>query len=637
MILPMAKIQIIGTKPCRDATVRILQGMGMVQIDDWSETRALVQQRLILDEEALHLRERLAYLATRVEAILATLPSGDDVASPAYDDYFGKPSDALLKLVEGELAGVEPTAQALATEQDRLREQLEALPRYDATLRKLLPIVPSLEDLENYTVTAILLERRYEDALELITRQLEELTRGRCEVLSRLVDGDTLGAVLVFPKEQTRTVSDLLGQENIAQVRLPQEVSGLSFADALADIERRLREIPRQLAEIEEQRMQLAQEYRPKLLAWQSLLQDHIARIDVCTSFGQTDYTFVIEGWIPEKHVPEVVKALESEIGSEVLAIQAPVDEEERAQAPVMFENPRLVRPFEPLVELLALPKYGALDPTPLMALFLPFFFGMILGDVGYGAILLGLMVYLRRRFAPGSTLRRLSEVLIFGAGWGIVFGFLYGEFFGTLGEAVGLHPLWFDRGHDIEALFMLTIGIGIGHVVLGLGLGLWETWRRRSMHEFVEKAATLTALMAIFFIVAVLAERLPAAFLTPAISMLVVALAILIYSMGAIGFLLAPIEVLGTIGNILSYLRIAAIGLSSVYLARVANDLVGSLGSVLVGLIVAALLHALNIALGAFSPTIQSLRLHYVEFFGKFYEGGGQPFRPFQRSSARR
>ena len=93
----------------------------------------------------------------------------------------------------------------------------------------------------------------------------------------------------------------------------------------------------------------------------------------------------------------------------------------------------------------------------------------------------------------------------------------------------------------------------------------------------------------------------------------------------------MGPIEFIGLIGNVLSYLRIAAIGLASVYLAKVANDTAGMVGNLVVGTILAILIHALNLVLGAFSPTIHSLRLHYVEFFRKFYQGGGRLYEPFK------
>jgi V/A-type H+-transporting ATPase subunit I len=101
--------------------------------------------------------------------------------------------------------------------------------------------------------------------------------------------------------------------------------------------------------------------------------------------------------------------------------------------------------------------------------------------------------------------------------------------------------------------------------------------------------------------------------------------------SVGKLGVLVGPIEFIGVIGNVMSYLRIAAIGLASVYLAKVANDMAGLVGNLVIGIIIAVLIHSLNLVLGAFSPTIHSLRLHYVEFFRKFHEGGGRPYEPFR------
>jgi V/A-type H+-transporting ATPase subunit I len=630
----MTKVQIIGTKRCQAQTVRQLHRLGVVQVDSWHEARGVSQQRMILTDEVLRQRERLAYTATRVEAVLGVLPAVEFPGPSEAEVLDSRSSDSFLPAVETDLAEVEPQAQALMTRRDQLEGQLASLPRYEASLRKLLPLIPALIDLEHYTVTAIWLERRYRETLSTISRQLEELTGGLCEVISQEVDPDLLAAVLIFPKTKTGPVGNLLGQTHIAQIRLPTEFAGQSLEQALGQMRQRLEVIPQELAELETQQKALAHHWRPRLLAWQALLMDYLAQIEVCANFGQTNYTFVIEGWVPKRRLAALQAALEDDSGSEVVITELPIRPEEQANVPVAFDNPLLVKPFEPLVGLLAWPRYGRFDPTPLMALFLPIFFGLMLGDIGYGVILLILLVYLRRRFRDQSTLRSLAEVLMIGSGWSIVFGFLFGECFGTLGEAIGLHPLWFDRGRDVEALFLLTIALGAGHIVLGLCLGMWEAFRQHKRHALMEKAATLVSLAALFLLVAVLADYLPDSFLTPAVALLLVGVAVLIYSLGSLGFFLGPLELVGLVGNILSYLRLAAIGLASVYLALVANELAGFFGNVLIGLIIAVLLHALNIALGAFSPTIQSLRLHYVEFFSQFYQGGGQPFRPFQSRS---
>jgi V/A-type H+-transporting ATPase subunit I len=274
------------------------------------------------------------------------------------------------------------------------------------------------------------------------------------------------------------------------------------------------------------------------------------------------------------------------------------------------------------------------------MALFLPFFFGIMLGDVAYGTLLLIGSYLARRRFHDRSAVvRDLTIVLMMSAAWSIVWGIVYGEFFGDLGHRLfGWEPLWINREEAIEPLLVFALAIGAAHIVLGLVLGGLQAIRSRNRHLLTERVAMLVSLIGLFLIVGVAADSLPAGVMPPAAGAVLVGLAVLIALGGPMGVLLGPLELIGTVGNVLSYLRLAAIGLASVYLARVANEL-GAAAPLVFGIIVAALFHVLNLALGTFSPTIQSLRLHYVEFFDKFHEPGGEAFRPFgaERSVSRR
>jgi V/A-type H+/Na+-transporting ATPase subunit I len=292
----------------------------------------------------------------------------------------------------------------------------------------------------------------------------------------------------------------------------------------------------------------------------------------------------------------------------------------------VVLSNPRLLRPFETLIRLMPLPHYGTIDPTPFVAVFFPAFFGLMLGDIGYGAVLAALGLLLHARSKPGTVLRNVSEIIGPCALFSIIAGFLYGELFGDLGTRwLGLRPIAFSREEALIPFLLLAVALGAVHILLGLGLGVASNIRR---HPRAAAGRGVSALMIVLIILALLAavDVLPKGFFTPAVVALLVAFPVLIVLEGVV----APIELLSTIGNILSYARIMALGVASVMLAVVANRMVGAIGSVAVGIMFALLFHLVNFAIALFSPTIHALRLHYVEFFGKFYSPGGVRYEPF-------
>jgi V/A-type H+-transporting ATPase subunit I len=291
-----------------------------------------------------------------------------------------------------------------------------------------------------------------------------------------------------------------------------------------------------------------------------------------------------------------------------------------------VLQNPRLFRPFESVISLLPLPRYGTIDPTPFVAVFFPVFFGLILGDVGYGLVLAAAGLLLHWRSKPATLLRSVAEIIGPCALFSIFAGLLFGELFGDLGRRwFGLQPLAFDREEALVPFLLLALSIGAVHIVVGLVLGVVAAARRHP-RQAVGRGASAAAVLLVVLALLAAVDVLPRVFFTPAVIGLLIAFPVLIAAEGIV----APIEFLSTLGNILSYARIMALGIASVMLAVVANRMVGAIGSATVGVVFALLFHLVNFAIGLFSPTIHALRLHYVEFFGKFYSPGGVRYEPF-------
>jgi V/A-type H+-transporting ATPase subunit I len=402
-------------------------------------------------------------------------------------------------------------------------------------------------------------------------------------------------------------------------------------------MESRLGEIP---AEIERTEGQLHALLEPRVASWraaQRALQAEIEQLEAVAQAGTTDRAFVIVGWAPRERVPQLRLELERAAGGQLVLDELPTPSE--VAPPVLMRNRKLARPFEFRVRFLDLPRSGSLDPTILVLLFLPLMVGVMVGDIVYGVLLLALALFARRRYGGDSaTIRDLSRVFVAGAIWAIVFGALYGEALGDAGHRLGLPALWFYRGGEdaVTPLLLFALALGIVHVLLGQLLGVWQSASARRRVELVNRFGSLVAFAGVLALAGVATDRIPGGVPAALVAGGVVAVGVvlLIVGRGALGLDMGPLEFVGTLGNVLSYLRLAAVGLASTYLALVANEL-ALIGPIWLGIFVGMFFHTLNLALASFSPMIQALRLHYVEFFSKFYEGGGQPFRPFGERTA--
>ncbi|MGE5635441.1 MAG: V-type ATP synthase subunit I [Nocardioidaceae bacterium] len=627
----MAKVQIVGRKRDLEGTLDVLPGRRRVELAPVSHAARAPGADPAADERARR-RDRAQLLLARLDGLLKLAAARPQAA-------FGPAPAALDEgVLERELDALAPLVEELSGTIEELRSEQAVLGRYVTLLERLLELVPELRMLGDrelgslrLTTVALVLGAEDERIVDLLREALEELLGDSFWLVSAPVDEGALGCVLLHPREAGDAVRELLGQERIRHVPLPEEYVGLSIPASVESMRRRLGELPR---ELERARGRLAAYLAPHVVGWQvarSALAARVEQLDALALAGETERAFVLVGWTPRAQVGRLEQAIERGLGVTVLVEELPSGRRD-PDAPVLVRNRPPSQPFQPFVAFFDTPRARSIDPTALLALFLPLMFGLMVGDVVYGVLLLVGAVAIRRRFASGEpVLRNVTSVMIASSLWAIVFGFVFGEALGNLGAEHGMEALWIHRDSEdaVVPLLVLALAIGAVHLVLGLLLGLWQSWRDRSRSELAAHAGTLVFLAGSFVIAGVAADRLPSGVITPAVAALVVGLVMVSATEGALGAIIGPLEMVGAVTNVLSYLRLAAVGLASVYLALVANELAG-VGPIWMGVLIATLLHGLNLALAGFTPAVQALRLQYVEFFGKFFVGGGRPFRPF-------
>jgi V/A-type H+-transporting ATPase subunit I len=634
MLVAMTKIRILGRRADAERVLATLHRLQAVEIADTVTDADIGLAPLSGDQPRTAERDALEQSLLQTAALLAELPSaaGTSVAARSVDvtDLAEE-----VQRLHSRLGSIDERLDGLRSEDLLLRSHLRPL-------RRLMPLVPVIAGLEvdelkllGLATMALILNTDNPQLPEALHAALVEMLGTRFELASTDTEDGSMGCLVVFPIDAQPAVQALLGRAAVRSETLPARFEGLSLQRTVDAMRQRLDDIAQEISAAQEERRTLLLPHADQLAAHHSAVTVMLELMAAAESLAATQRTFLVEAWIPRQRVQQLQHDLGSALGNTVVVEDAATSPDD-PQAPVLLHNRRLARPFESLVRFLELPRTGATDPTFLMAIFLPVMFGAMVGDIGYGIILLLLAILGRRKLAQRRTslpeVASVLWVLLCGAGWSIVFGLLYGELFGDLGHHVlGDFALWRDRSSPgaLQPLLLFAVAVGVIHIILGLGVGAWQAIRLRQPRVLLDKIGTVLALIGLFGIAGSVASRMPSTVLLPAAAATTVGLVLVMSLNGLLGIATGALDLLGRLGNILSYLRLAAVGLASAYLANVANQL-GSIGPIWLGILIAAFLHALNLLLASFSPMIQALRLHYVELFGTFFLGGGRPFTPF-------
>jgi V/A-type H+/Na+-transporting ATPase subunit I len=648
----MEKLFMAGPKRLVPRILLDLQAAGVVQIEPLRSDE--IDAYRLSDAEQSLLR-RWDATATSADHALRLL---EFRADPSV-----KPFDGNLEEAEAAVSICEHRAAGLVEKQEHLRGELELIDQYREVVELLAETVRGLDESLRLAVLSFVLDKR--EALTAVEQELASTLDNRFVTAQGPVGGSTVAVIIVL-KRDAEEAKGVLSHQGLAELPRPGEYTDISLRKMHVRLQERSRSAPQELAATEEALRQLRKETGRELKALLNRAKDEAACLHTLSEMASGRYGFVLFGWVPVHLQNRVIEAMRQFDGQIIYTFEPADVLHESDQIPVMLENSGWIRPFESLISFLSTPRYDSWDPTWFVAVFFPLWFGMIVGDLGYAMMFAALYWYLagfvrrdraltvdffKMRLSPGAVAQVLGALKPM-IGWTVLWGLLYGEFFGDLLQRIGVFgatrqsgwiPVLIPRTDTIataNGLILFSIGFGVYQVLYGFYLKALRTRRRGENVHFWEACGYFGGVAAlVVFAYAFMTGDYRLWCVVP------IAAGVCLFLMGMIRarapLMIAELPTQG--GHIMSYIRIYAVGLASAILANLATDmgfslyhLLGGAGLVIgmiAALLMGLLMHAVLIVLLTVSHLLQPIRLIWVEFFTKFdfYTVSGRPYRPFK------
>jgi len=431
----------------------------------------------------------------------------------------------------------------------------------------------------------------------------------------------------------------------------------LTLKEFLERAEDKLHRLEEKLAQLNnELENKAGQELRNIALLRLALIAEN-QRLSVLTRACEAKYVTLIEGWVPQNNVESAIVELKENIDYVFIDTRQPESSEE---PPTKLKNPAGLKPFQLVVSLFGTPKYREWDPTPVVAYSFAIFFGLMVADVGYaiGLMLLSRFLLIRLLGGAESEEMKLFQRLIYICGGvALVMGLLSGSYLGDVYTFFGFENLAVVAGvqqvlQNPLTFVMLALMIGLVHVNIAHVMVLIKGIKERNQGAILGKVGLILLQLGIPFILRTMLKfnipLIPPQMLAVSPYVMGVGVVLIIVGSfkqsGGIGAILWLFDVTGLLGDIMSYTRIAGVGLATFYLAAAFNMLArlfsgfvpiagvaGVVGGAVLAIIILLIGHLINMLLSLITGFIHSLRLCFVEFLIKFYEGGGVQYSPFR------